>query len=161
MILVLALINIINISSSRAPRRNYLQLNDGSDEEGDSDKPQPRSRRRIDPTPEITLNESVSQVNESVSQANELVLNESVSEALSIASQPSSLHRAYKPKPKESWLWESFYVIDLEKQYFYKKTKAMRLDKLITCSLCSSWSTTEAILQGSLSNLGAYLKNTY
>ena len=48
------------MSSSRAPRHNYLQLNDGSDEEGDLDNPQPpRSRRRINPTPKITLNESV------------------------------------------------------------------------------------------------------
>jgi|HubBroStandDraft_4_1064222.scaffolds.fasta_scaffold281167_1 hypothetical protein len=85
------------MSEPRAPRRNYLQLNDGSDEEGDSDNPQPpRSRRRINPTPEIVPNESVSQVDS--------VSNESVFQAPSVVSQSSSVRRAYKPKPKESWL---------------------------------------------------------
>ena len=36
----------------------------------------------------------------------------------------------------------------------------MKPDKLVICSLCT-WSTTEAILQGSSSNLGTHLKNTY
>ena len=142
---------------SRAPRRDYLRMNDGSDEEGDSDDSQPpRSRRRIDPAPEITLNESVSQVNELVSQAPSTNSNTG-----SLVSQSSSSRRGYKPKSKDSWLWNSFHVIDLEKDYFHKTARVMRPDKLITCSICNNWSTTEAVLQGSLSNLGYHLKKTH
>ena len=55
------------MSGSRAHRRDYLQLNDGSDEVGYSDNFQPpRSRRRIDPTPGIILNEPVLQFHLSI-----------------------------------------------------------------------------------------------
>ena len=96
------------MSGPRAPRCNYLQLNDGSDDEGDSDSSQPpRSRRRINSPPEIIPNESVSQVNTLASNAsasNASASNELASQVPSIVSQSSSLGRVYKPKPKESWV---------------------------------------------------------
>jgi hypothetical protein len=79
------LITILNMSAPRAPRRDYLQLNDGSDEKGDSNDSQPsRSRRRIDLEPKTTLHELVLQVNKSA--LNESVLNESASQVHSVIS---------------------------------------------------------------------------
>ena len=73
------------MSGSRAPRRNYLQLNDGSDDEGDSNSSQPpRSRRRINSPPEIIPNKLVSQVNTLASNA--LASNELASQVPSIVS---------------------------------------------------------------------------
>ncbi|KAK9310930.1 hypothetical protein V1524DRAFT_444070 [Lipomyces starkeyi] len=62
--------------------------------------------------------------------------------------------------PPKSWVWQHFHTIELETTYLYKATNKSRSDKLIVCTRCS-WSTTEAVLQGSSGNLSQHLSSRH
>ncbi|KAK9490466.1 hypothetical protein V1508DRAFT_424790, partial [Lipomyces doorenjongii] len=62
--------------------------------------------------------------------------------------------------PPKSWAWEHFHTTRLETTYIHKATNKSRSDMLIVCTRCS-WSTTEAVLQGSSGNLSTHLSSRH
>ncbi|KAK9261474.1 hypothetical protein V1519DRAFT_445313 [Lipomyces tetrasporus] len=62
--------------------------------------------------------------------------------------------------PPKSWVWEHFHTTELETTYIHKSTNKSRPDKLIVCTRCS-WSTKEAVLQGSSGNVSTHLSSRH
>ncbi|ODQ71784.1 hypothetical protein LIPSTDRAFT_5001 [Lipomyces starkeyi NRRL Y-11557] len=137
----------------RAKRLDYHALNTGTDSEGDSDEgPRSRSRRRLEVSEASTaFSDDIISPDESASQV-----------LASDADRDPSLSPVIqrKPIPPKSWVWQHFHITELETTYIYKATNKERPDKLIVCSRCS-WSTTEAVLQGSSGNLSTHLSSRH
>ncbi|KAK9315962.1 hypothetical protein V1522DRAFT_421056 [Lipomyces starkeyi] len=116
---------------SRTKRPDYYVMNWGTDSEGDSDEGlRARSRRRLDASQTSTVSDDIISPDESASQ----VL------AADAESYPSL----------------SPVIRKLETTYIHKGCKKSHPDRLIMCTRCS-WTTTDAVLQGSSGNLGRHL----
>ena len=131
--------------TSRAVRRDYRAMNDGSDDEGDiSDGSNRRSHRRIEPVQsKLTFAPSIEP---SIAIPDDIQPDESASQVLTDSFDDSSLvgrlelgllyKKERKPRNKRSELWDEFYIVDLETEYLHKATRKVRVDKLIICKHC-------------------------
>ncbi|KAK9371827.1 uncharacterized protein V1513DRAFT_386091 [Lipomyces chichibuensis] len=137
----------------RAKRLDYHALNTGTDSDGDSDEgSRSRSRRRLE------VSETSTTISDDI-----IFPDESASAVLaSDADRDPSLSPVIQRKPiqPKAWVWQHFHTTELETTYIYKATNKERPDKLIVCSRCS-WSTTEAVLQGSSENLSTHLSSRH
>ncbi|KAK9233700.1 hypothetical protein V1525DRAFT_392234, partial [Lipomyces kononenkoae] len=138
---------------TRAKRLDYHALNTGTDSEGDSDEgPRSRSRRRLE------LNETSTALADDIISPDESASQVLASDADTHVSISPGIRG--KPMPPKSWVWQHFHTTELETTYIHKGTNKSRPDKLIVCSCCS-WSTTEAVVQGSSGNLSQHLSSRH
>ncbi|KAK9233819.1 hypothetical protein V1525DRAFT_440952, partial [Lipomyces kononenkoae] len=131
---------------SRAKRLDYYAMNMGTDSEGDSDEGLPsRSRRRLDES-------------QSRAVSDDIITLDLANDAQSSPSLPTVIRNT--PTPPKSWVWEHFHTAQLETAYIHRASKKGRSDRLVMCTRCS-WTTTDAVLQGSSGNLSTQLRSQH
>ncbi|KAK9312050.1 hypothetical protein V1524DRAFT_466634, partial [Lipomyces starkeyi] len=134
---------------------DYYLLNDGSDEEAESEFRIPKVPR-LDS--ESTIDVSVDNV-----AGTDVLPEESASQVLedtSVADSTSDTSKGSRARPITEWLWAYFTVTELpDKQFINKRSKKLEVDKEIRCQQAGcTWKTFNSVRGTSTSNMKLHLQ---
>ncbi|KAK9327846.1 hypothetical protein V1520DRAFT_282650, partial [Lipomyces starkeyi] len=134
---------------------DYYLLNDGSDEEAESEFRIPKVPR-LDS--ESTIDVSVDNV-----AGTDVLSEESASQVLedtSVADSTSDTSKGSRARPITEWLWAYFTVTELpDKQFINKRSKKLEVDKEIRCQQPGcTWKTFNSVRGTSTSNMKIHLQ---
>lgn len=145
--------------SREVPRLNYFDLNDGSDEEGRSQK---RSKWSFGDTPDFPLNQNqqTGQPPDSIEPGDSV---SNINTQLTMQEKDGSQVSSSVSRSKSSFVWQYFEEIEMETSFIEKNGRTMK-DIFFRCTLCPVKQRPDykkSNLKGSTGDLSRHLRDKH